>query len=556
MPPLAAHNLALIALQYELALSVGQDLRLDVMLRRFFTPALKLLGCGSAHVWRDGVEPDRPTHVFAYPLRESILWVDRPGWREAVERFDGHCKRSTVAMPDGLVLHLFDLPRFGRAMMVRDGRTLAPDTLMALEPIMDRLATACLACVQYESLEMLRQKAEAANQAKSHFLANMSHEIRTPITGVIGLTELALEDSRDAVLRGHLEVVLDSARHLLGIVNEILDFSKIDAGRIELSRESLDVRDLLDSVVSAMRPNAQLKGLQLEAVVPESVPWVVGDPLRLRQVLYNLTGNAIKFTSTGRVTLSAQLSMPADGEPGNRVWVRFSVKDTGIGIPADKIQHVFDAFSQADESTSRVYGGTGLGLTISRKLVALMGGRITVNSVPGEGSEFGFEVGLQRASPPTRREEVSLQTGDPAASSRPLQVLVVDDVPTNRLLVGKLLERSGHLPVFASDGSEALERVQEQDFDGVFMDMQMPVMDGLEATRLIRAWEQEQGRSPLYIVALTANAMPADERRCRDVGMNAYLSKPIRRTAFDVLLQQMQANAPASSRFSSKTGGG
>jgi signal transduction histidine kinase len=400
MPTLTASNLALIALQYELALVVGQDLRLSVMLRRFFTPALKLLGCRSAHVWR-GETGMSPTHVFAYPLREAAGWSSRPGWTDALASVAPEAGYAVQTAPDGLFLHVFALPGFGQALIGRERSPLENEVMLALEPIMQRLAMACQACDQYENAENLRHKAEAANVAKGHFLANMSHEIRTPIHGVIGLTELALEDSRDPPVREHLKVVLDSARHLLHIVNDILDFSKIEAGRVELSPEPLSIAELVDGMASAMRPSAQLKGLTLDVVLPEQAPVVMGDRLRLRQVLYNLTGNAIKFTSTGQVVV--KLTFPL-GAPGGKasahVRARFEVHDTGIGIPADKLTRIFDAFSQADESTSRQFGGTGLGLTISRQLIALMGGELTVHSQPGRGSLFAFELELPVVAQP------------------------------------------------------------------------------------------------------------------------------------------------------------
>ena len=281
MPTLSASKLALIALQYELALVVGQDLRLPVMLRRFFTPALKLLGCRSAHVWR-GECGMTPTHVFAYPLREAAGWSDQPGWIGALASVGPECRFAVQTAPEGLRLHVFALPGFGRALITRERSPLVDEVLHALEPIMQRLAMACQACDQYENAESLRHKAEAANVAKGHFLANMSHEIRTPIHGVIGLTELALEDSHEAPVREHLTVALDSARHLLQIVNDILNFSKIEAGRVELSPEPLSIAELVDGVASAMRPTAQLKGLTLEVVLPDQAPVVMVDRLRLR----------------------------------------------------------------------------------------------------------------------------------------------------------------------------------------------------------------------------------------------------------------------------------
>lgn len=555
MPTLTAPNLALISLQYELALVVGQDLRLPVMLRRFFTPALKLLGCRSAHVWR-GEKSMALTHVYAYPVREAAGWSGRLGWPDALASVGPESRYAVQTAPDGLFLHVFALPGFGQALITRERVALENEVMLALEPIMQRLAMACLACDQYENAESLRHKAEVANVAKGHFLANMSHEIRTPIHGVIGLTELALEDSREPPVREHLTVALESARHLLHIVNDILDFSKIEAGRVELSPEPLSMKELVDGMASAMRPSAELKGLSMEAVLPDQAPVVMGDRLRLRQVLYNLTGNAIKFTSTGRVIVKLTFPYKEDGgKPSKAIRARFEVQDTGIGIPPDKLSRIFDAFSQADESTSRQFGGTGLGLTISRQLISLMGGELTVHSELGQGSVFAFELDLPAVADEVLAQEQKWQAPIHAAANRPLRLLVVDDVPTNRLLVSKMLERAGHEVMQASDGREALAVVQASPVDGILMDMQMPVMDGLEATRAIREWERQTGRSPLTIVALTANAMSVDEQRCLEAGMDTYLSKPIQRAAFNAVLQRLQSQMADRRCFSERSGG-
>ena len=289
------------------------------------------------------------------------------------------------------------------------------------------------------------------------------------------------------------------------------------------------------------------KGLRLEVQPPSILRRVMVDRVRLRQVLFNLLGNAIKFTTHGQVRLAVTdyAVSPSTPESAMQVGLRFAVHDTGIGIENDQLTRIFDAFSQADETTTRTYGGTGLGLTISRQLVSLMGGTLCVRSTPGQGSEFWFDVALPLAPD----GEACPQSDVGAVHSGPqplaLRILVVDDVPTNRVLVGKLLQRAGHDAVYANDGAQAVALVQAEPFDGVLMDMQMPVMDGVQAAAEIRAWERASAREPLPMVALTANAMPADQQRCLQAGMDDCLTKPIHRPTFDALLRQWQQRAQA-----------
>jgi CheY-like chemotaxis protein len=349
-----------------------------------------------------------------------------------------------------------------------------------------------------------------------------------------------------------------------------------------LAPERVDLNELLNAVVQAVRSTAQDKGLALTCQVTGALPAAVRvDRVRLSQVLFNLLGNALKFTARGEVALAVH-ALAAD-ELSGRVTLRFSVRDTGIGIAPEKIRQVFDAFTQADASTSRVYGGTGLGLSISRRLVGLMGGRLQASSEVGVGSTFWFDLAL----PVTPAQEVAEQTawppgasassevaervsvGGPATSAASaetdsvargtspsvLDVLVVDDVPANRLLMGTKLERAGHRVAFAQHGAEALLKMDQQPFDLVFMDMQMPVMDGLMATQRIRQSEAQTGRSPALIVALTANVMPADEQRCLDAGMSGYMSKPFGRDLLAHWIAQAQQRKASGPSATSQTGG-
>ena len=368
----------------------------------------------------------------------------------------------------------------------------------------------------FRDLLRLRAEAEAANVAKSDFLATVSHEIRTPLNGVLGMAQLLSRSDLNAAQRGQLGVISDSGQALLGVLNGILDLSKIESGKIELEAHGFDLEATVAAASAAFAPVAAEKGLALTvAVAPELKGTWRGDGARIRQVLSNLLSNALKFTVAGAVRL--EVGPVAEG-------VAFRVADTGIGIPADKLGAVFEKFTQADSSTTRQFGGTGLGLAICERFVVLMGGRIAVESRVGVGSTFSFVLPLERES---GARPTAHSAPEATADARTIRILAAEDNATNQLILSALLGSLGVDLTLVDDGEAAVEAFAAAAFDVVLMDVQMPRMDGLAATAAIRGRERLSGRPRTPIIALTANVMPSQIEQYRAAGMDAHVAKPV-----------------------------
>jgi PAS domain S-box-containing protein len=474
----------------------------------------------------DMVEAERPEQVIGHPVMGLIA----PEWREEFQALHRRVISGEACTLEFEIVGLKGGHRWleTHAVPLRDTNGQVSGHLAVTRDVTQRRQTE-------DALREATRKAEAANIAKSRFLATMSHEIRTPLNGILGMAQLLLvpglrEDEREDCVR----TILGSGQTLLTLLNDILDLSKVDAGKLSLSSEAFSPAELIEATIALHGEAAESHGISLTGTWGgPATQWYRGDPVRIRQMLSNLVSNAIKFTDAGSVRVEGREASRSEG----KATLVFEVADTGIGIPEDQRNQLFQPFTQLDGTATRRHGGTGLGLSIVRRLAEMMGGSVGVESIEGQGSTFRFSILIDLADVATPVPTDDVANPGVAPSIPSARILVVEDNDTNRLVVETYLRKHGYTVLSATDGRAALDLVSGGTRPHlILMDCQMPVMDGFAATEAIRAWENETGSPRLPIVALTAGAFQEDRQRCMACGMDDFLTKPITFATLEAML--------------------
>lgn len=514
------------SLLYEIAMSIGNSLDLDISLKESLTTLLrKLDGIGVAV--HDQRKPEKP--IAQIPVRGQKAYVSLV--KEALQ-----VKSDSTTTPHVLLIregenefgYFFNLHNTG-VLLFRRRKPLDAVTIKVLNRLCAKLDQSIQAC--FATQELSRKERELQNsliqlqkaqEYKDKFLATVAHEIRTPLNGVVGFIEQLADTDLNETQRHYLDVINHSSDSLMGIINDTLDFSKIDSGKLELDFHAMNLHEVLLPAIELFKCKASEKNILLATQIDAGLSQgVMSDSLRLKQVVSNLVSNAIKFTEHGRV----DFTMALVEESQDALHVRFSVRDTGIGIDSTSLNGIFDPFLQAEKATARRFGGTGLGLAISYQLVKKLGGTLSVTSEPGQGSEFAFELTFEKSEMPQAPEETVVETD--AFKGR--RILVAEDNQVNQMLVSAILKSVNADFTICNNGAEALHEFERETFDLVLMDINMPIMDGLQSLHLMREFERSHAKPKTPIIALTANALVGDREKYIEHGMDDCLAKPLRK---------------------------
>ncbi|XPV75745.1 MAG: response regulator [Desulfovibrio sp.] len=558
-------NILNLQIFFDIAVSIGNSLDMDSMLNESIRVYLRKLNLSAAflcEITKTSEDTYKPVPIYSIPEDPTLLLnglKDKGYYPERMTRQE--VQQFKTKMPydfrhQSAYVYIFDLPKFGFFVLVKNGTPFNHETLLSLLQLNDKLANACRACTRQDAIkkyavqlaneiserrqieqELLTAKkvAEAASKAKTVFLANMSHEIRTPLNGILGMLEIMQSSPGSEECHEYLDTAVKSGKGLLAIINDILLISQIEAGELKIKETSFDLSSPLTLVSHLFHAQSAAKDVMINLNIDPSVPqWIASDEGRLRQILFNLVGNAFKFTDKGSINIQAWAT-PVPNFPERR-HIIFSIQDTGVGISADKLLAVFDEFQQADATYSKKQAGTGLGLGICERLVEMMGGAISIHSEVGRGTEVQFSINCKIAN------EVFLEPQEKTSKNlsdlQPMTFLVAEDERVNRIVITRQLEQTGHKVILATNGKEAITKSRNPAIDCIIMDIQMPEMDGLQASASIRKEQLESHRS-IPIIALTAYAMEGDRERFMHAGMDGYVTKPFEQDALAAELSRI-----------------